>query len=123
MHMKYIRCTLHFYGLVHINDIVVSTYEIHQMLSACYIRSLLLLILTVGMKHLLLYYSFIATLVFIHRSFLLNLVLLLSAELFAVRASLQFMWFKLGWGWRIPFAVLSQFSNCSTASATRIFDP
>ena len=39
------------YGLVHINDIVVSTYEIHHMLIGCYIQSLLLLILIVCPKH------------------------------------------------------------------------
>ena len=36
VHMKYTRCTLHFYGLVHINDIVVSTCEMYPMHIACY---------------------------------------------------------------------------------------
>ena len=78
-----------FYRLVHINDIVVSTFEIYQMHIACYIRSLLLLILTVYTKHYC-YITYLSRLCFFrHLSFLLNVVLLVSAEFFAVCVSIR----------------------------------
>ena len=98
----------------------VSTWELYQMHIVCYRRSLLLLIVAVDKKHYC-YSTYLSRLCFsdIDRFYW---IWFFSFLLSYLQFGFLCNWYGSRWVGVGEFCSPLQFSNCSTVTATRIFD-